>query len=75
MRIVSVAVSQENPWTIEKFHIRSAFRRSGICVPDHAIKIGERTISGPSMDLEKKIFLVNVTVCILWLLNVSKIFF
>ena len=61
--ILNVLLSQENEWTIEKYHIRSAFRRTGFWVPDHAIKMGERTISGPNIkELEKKIFLVNVTV-------------
>lgn len=55
-------VSQENPWTIEKWHIRAAFRRSGFWVPDHAIKMNERPVSGPNLELEKKIFLVTVTV-------------
>lgn len=55
-------VNQENPWTIEKWHIRAAFRRSGFWVPDHAIKMSDRTISGPNLELEKKIFLVTVTV-------------
>lgn len=55
-------VNQENDWTIEKWHIRAAFRRCGFWVPDHAIKMSDRTISGPNLDLEKKIFLVTVTV-------------
>lgn len=55
-------VNQENPWTIEKWHIRAAFRRSGIWVPDSAIKMGEKPISGPNLELEKKHFLVTVTV-------------
>ena len=55
-------VNQENPWTIEKWHIRAAFRRSGIWVPDHAIKMSDRPISGPNLELEKKHFLVTVTV-------------
>lgn len=52
----------ENPWTIEKWHVRSAFRRSGFWVPDHAIAMNGKTISGPNLELEKKIFLVTVTV-------------
>ena len=61
-RILVVLVNQENPWTIEKWHIRAAFRRSGFCVPDYAIKMGERPISGPNLELENKHFLVTVTV-------------
>ena len=55
-------ISQETPWTIEKWHVRSSFRRGGFWVPDDAITMPEREISGPNMELEKKVFLVTVTV-------------
>ncbi len=61
-KILVVLVNQENPWTIEKWHIRAAFRRTGIWVPDSAIKMGDKPISGPNLELEKKHFLVTVTV-------------
>lgn len=60
--ILDVLVNKTNPWTIEKMHVRTAFRRSGFWVPDHAITMTERKISGPDMELEKKIFLVTVKV-------------
>ena len=61
-RILKVYVSKENPWTLEKWHIRAAFRRSSFWVPDHAIKMNERPVSGPNAELEGKVFLVTVTV-------------
>ncbi|XP_046650898.1 39S ribosomal protein L9, mitochondrial-like [Daphnia pulicaria] len=61
-KILVVLVNQENPWTIEKWHIRAAFRRTGIWVPDNAIKMGDKPISGPNLELEKKYFLVTVTI-------------
>jgi len=61
-QVLCVAVNEDNPWTIEKWHIRSAFRRAGFWVPDHAITMGENVISGPDQDLEGKQFLVTVTI-------------
>jgi len=61
-QVLCVAVNKENPWTIEKWHIRAAFRRAGFWVPDHAITMGEKTISGPDPELEGKQFLVTVTI-------------
>lgn len=62
--ILNVVVSNENPWTIEPWHIRAAFRRSGFCVPESAIELHrpEMPISGPNKDLEGKQFLVSVKV-------------
>jgi len=62
--ILNVVVSNENPWTIEPWHIRAAFRRSGFCVPESAIELHrpEMPISGPNKDLEGKQFLVSVKI-------------
>jgi len=61
-QVLCVAVNNENPWTIEKWHIRAAFRRAGFWVPDHAIVMGEKAISGPDPELEGKQFLVTITI-------------
>lgn len=71
-QVLCVAVNNENPWTIEKWHIRAAFRRAGFWVPDHAIVMGEKAISGPDPELEGKQFLVTITV-ILFLAGINLI--
>lgn len=57
-----VNMSVENPWVIEKWHIRANFRKIGIYVPDEAITMPEKQISGPNLDFEGKEFYVIVTI-------------
>lgn len=56
-----VNMSVENPWVIEKWHIRANFRRRGIYVPEEAITMPEKQISGPNLDWEGKEFYITVT--------------
>lgn len=55
-------MNKENPWTLEPWHVRSAFRKAGVTVPESAITMPGHTISGPDMALEGKEFYVTVTV-------------
>lgn len=55
-------LNKENPWTIEPWHVRSAFRRIGIIVPEDAITLPEVAITGPDLEMENKVFYVTVTV-------------
>ncbi|CAK9808001.1 39S ribosomal protein L9, mitochondrial [Anthophora plagiata] len=57
-----IRMSLDVPWTIEKWHIRATFRCVGYIVPEDAITLPERTISGPDMSLENKEFYVTVKI-------------
>ncbi|XP_001603568.1 39S ribosomal protein L9, mitochondrial [Nasonia vitripennis] len=57
-----VNMSIENPWVLEKWHIRTNFRRSGFIVSDEAITMPEKEISGPNLDFENKEFYVTITI-------------
>ncbi|CAK9814046.1 39S ribosomal protein L9, mitochondrial [Anthophora quadrimaculata] len=57
-----IRMSLDVPWTIEKWHIRTSFRRVGIIVPEDAITLPKRTISGPDMSIENKEFYVTVKI-------------
>jgi len=59
---LSIVMNKDTNWTIKPWHIRMSFRKSGIRVPEDAIELPEKPISGPNMDLEHKIFFVNVTI-------------
>ncbi|KAK2580119.1 hypothetical protein KPH14_012397 [Odynerus spinipes] len=59
---LSVSLSQEVSWTLEKWHVRTSFRKAGFHMPDEAIKMPERTISGPDLSIEGKQFYVTVTI-------------
>ncbi|KAF6201870.1 hypothetical protein GE061_004266 [Apolygus lucorum] len=55
-------MNKENPWTIQPWHIRCSFRKAGIHVPEYAIKMPDKPISGPDFSLENRDFLITVTV-------------
>lgn len=63
--VLNISMNKENAWTIEPWHVRSAFRKAGVQVPETAIEMPENVISGPDMNLEGKEFYVTVTVRIL----------
>ncbi|CAL7950035.1 unnamed protein product [Xylocopa violacea] len=55
-------MSMDVPWTIEKWHVRVSFRKAGYIVPDNAITLPEKTISGPDLNIENKEFYVTVKI-------------
>lgn len=57
-----VNMSIENPWVLEKWHIRANFRRNQFIVSDDSITMPEKEISGPNLDLENKQFYVTITI-------------
>lgn len=60
--VLGVLVNQNNPWTLQKFHVRTAFRRADIHVTDDAITLPEHEIHGPDLQNENKEFYVTVTI-------------
>ena len=60
--MVSVTMNNETPWTLEPYHIKTAFRKAGVQVPAEAITLPDRPISGPDMNLEGKEFFVHIQV-------------
>lgn len=59
---LSVIVSKENPWILKPWHVRAAFRRKRIIVPEDAIELPPREIKGPDMSIQDKEFYVTITV-------------
>lgn len=59
---LTVELSKDIPWTLEKWHIKASFRKNGINAPEDTITIPERTISGPNPDIEGKEFYVTLTI-------------
>ncbi|BES98675.1 ribosomal protein L9 [Nesidiocoris tenuis] len=55
-------MNKTTPWTIQPWHIRVAFRKSGVIVPENAIKIPDKPISGPDLSLENKDFVCVITI-------------
>jgi len=59
--ILNISMNAHEPWTLEPWHIRSAFRKAHIHVPDYAFTMPRDTINGPDMELEGKEFIITVT--------------
>lgn len=61
--LLSVIMSAECPWTLEKWHLRSSFRKTGIYLTDDCITaMPKQPISGPNFDIENKEFHITVTI-------------
>lgn len=45
--MVASDMSPKNPWTVEKWHVRSALRAAGVNLPEAAITLPEEPIVGP----------------------------
>lgn len=58
----SIVMNKDNPWTIEKWHIRTSFRKMNIYVPEECIELPEQPITGPDLNKEQKEFYVTVTI-------------
>lgn len=61
-RTVGVTMSKENPWVLKPWHMRVAFRKCGVIVPEDAIELPPKEIKGPDMNIQGKEFYVIVTV-------------
>lgn len=59
---ISIVMSKDVSWTLEKWHIKANFRKAGIYLSEDTITLPERPISGPNLDLEGKEFYVTVTI-------------
>lgn len=59
---LAVVMNKTEPWTVEKWHIKTAFRKVGYHVPIHAITLPNQAITGPDLTKQNKEFTIKVTV-------------
>ncbi|XP_018364538.1 PREDICTED: 39S ribosomal protein L9, mitochondrial [Trachymyrmex cornetzi] len=59
---ISIVMSKDVPWTLEKWHIKANFRKAGIYLPEDSITMPVKPISGPNLDLQGKEFYVTITI-------------
>ncbi|XP_003696201.1 39S ribosomal protein L9, mitochondrial [Apis florea] len=59
---LSLSMSMDIPWTIEKWHVRVSFRKLGYIVPEDAIILPDKTISGPNLSIENKEFYILIKI-------------
>jgi large subunit ribosomal protein L9 len=55
-------MNAEEQWTLEPWHVRAAFRKAHVNVPEHTFSLPQEKITGPDMELEGKEFYITVTV-------------
>lgn len=55
-------MNMKNPWTIEKWHARVAFRQAGVVVPEDCIELPKQPISGPDPEKQGKHFIAFITI-------------
>ncbi|XP_034938440.1 39S ribosomal protein L9, mitochondrial [Chelonus insularis] len=60
--LLHVIMSNDNQWTLENWHIRTAFRMNKIHLEDDCITLPELTIAGPNPEMENKEFYVTLTI-------------
>ncbi|KAK0182109.1 hypothetical protein PV327_000278 [Microctonus hyperodae] len=61
--LLNVVMSADHPWTLEKWHLRSSFRKAGVYLTDDCITtMPKHPISGPNFDIENKEFYITVTI-------------
>ncbi|XP_055601432.1 39S ribosomal protein L9, mitochondrial-like [Uranotaenia lowii] len=60
--ILAVVMNKDQPWVIERWHIKVALRKAGIYVPEDAITLPETPITGPDLLKQNKEFICTVTV-------------
>lgn len=58
----TVNMSVENPWVLEKWHIKINMLVGGFHATEDSITLPEKEISGPNLDNEGKEFYVTVTI-------------
>lgn len=60
--VIPVFMNPQVPWTLNKMHVRVAFRTEGYYVPEDAIEMPSTTIEGPDPVKEAADFAVFVTI-------------
>lgn len=61
-RVIHVSMNMKKPWRVEPWHVRVAFRKAGIIVPEEAITLPSQPIEGPDLSIQNKEFLVKVKI-------------
>ncbi|XP_055628743.1 39S ribosomal protein L9, mitochondrial [Toxorhynchites rutilus septentrionalis] len=59
---LAVVMNKDQPWVIERWHIKASLRKAGYYVTEDAITLPETPISGPDLTKQGKDFFCTVTV-------------
>ena len=59
---LAVIMNKDQPWTLEKWHIKASLRKAGFHVTENTITMPQTPITGPDLLIQNKDFFVTVTV-------------
>lgn len=59
---LAVIMNKDQPWQIEKWHIKASLRKAGYQVREETIELPERPITGPDLLKQNKDFFVKITI-------------
>uniref|UniRef100_A0A0R3S2F7 Large ribosomal subunit protein bL9m n=1 Tax=Elaeophora elaphi TaxID=1147741 RepID=A0A0R3S2F7_9BILA len=62
-KVISLRVSMENPWLLDKLIIKASLRQEGIEVIDDMIFLENKNLRGPNIELEAHLLRFYVVVC------------
>ncbi|KAK7068050.1 54S ribosomal protein L9, mitochondrial, partial [Halocaridina rubra] len=62
LRVLNISMNVKKPWKLEPWHVRVAFRKAGIIVPEETITMPSKPIEGPDLSLQHKEFLIKVKI-------------
>ncbi|CAK1550544.1 unnamed protein product [Leptosia nina] len=60
--VLQITMSKTTPWKLEPWHIRTSFRKAGFVVPEDAITMPSKEITGPDLSLQEKEFYITVKI-------------
>ncbi|KAM3721762.1 39S ribosomal protein L9 [Dirofilaria immitis] len=62
-KVISLRVSMENPWLLDKLIVKTSLRQEGVEVTDDMIFLENRNLRGPNIELEAYLLRFYVVVC------------
>ncbi|VDO51939.1 unnamed protein product [Onchocerca flexuosa] len=62
-KVISLRVSMENPWLLDKLIVKVSLRQEGIEVTDDMIFLENKNLRGPNIELEAHLLRFYVVVC------------
>ncbi|VDK77978.1 unnamed protein product [Litomosoides sigmodontis] len=62
-KVISLRVSMENPWLLDKLIVKASLRQEGIEITDDMIFLEDKSLRGPNIELEAHLLRFYVVIC------------
>ncbi|XP_022121351.2 39S ribosomal protein L9, mitochondrial [Pieris rapae] len=60
--VLQITMNKTTPWKLEPWHIKTSLRKAGYIVPEEAITMPPKEITGPDLTLQEKEFFITVKI-------------